>query len=56
MPVGALTGTGYYEELATSGIGAASLAGGTEIMYYGTNFPHQSASLSAIFSNYQMNF
>lgn len=30
-----LAGVGYFEDLATNGVGSTSLAGGAEIMFYG---------------------
>lgn len=46
-----LTGVGYYEQVPQVGIDGASMAGGTEIVFYGQGMSHTPSSISAIFTN-----
>ena len=49
-----LEGIGYYEQILKTGIDGASLAGGTEVVFYGQGMSHTPTSMTAIFSNDNM--
>lgn len=46
-----LFGIGYYEAVASSGIEGASMAGGTEVVFYGQGMSMTPSDMSAIYSN-----
>ena len=46
-----LDGIAYYEAKDIRGIDGASMAGGTEIVFYGKGMSHSPSSISAIYTN-----
>jgi hypothetical protein len=46
-----LSGIGYYEQIPQTGIDGASLAGGTEVVFYGQGMSHNPTSMTAIFGS-----
>ena len=46
-----LYGIGYFEQIPQVGIDGASLAGGTEIVFYGQGMSMTPTSMTAVFTN-----
>ena len=46
-----LEGVGYYEMTPKTGVMGATIAGNTEIVFYGQGMSHNPASITAIFTN-----
>ena len=46
-----MSGIGYYEEIAYNGIYGASMAGGTEVVFYGQGMSMTPTSINPIYTN-----